>query len=291
MKKAKMKLFLILVLMTMITSTSLLAAASTATETLSAVSFTISSTSESGYTAEGAIQFSFTSDDTNFTTLKFHCYIILNGYSAVLESKTLTHSSYLNGSTITKTTVLYMDHTAAAWKYVDKDDTLILYIKAYNDSISSSNLLATATARDTYPFVTSTDESGSTGSTASTTVAIASLAVVIAIVSAVGVIYIWKGSQGAFEGSVFDAPFSHFRNESTRGQIVMGGKKDRKGKRYGGKTFYAVRDKNGQFTDIQNINRSIRADARHDANPKIGSKDSKIPNKPGKGHLGDYKKR
>lgn len=48
-----------------------------------------------------------------------------------------------------------------------------------------------------------------------------------------------------------------------------------------GKSHYAVRDQNGKFTDITNINTSIREDAR---------KHGKIV-KPGHGHEGDLPRR
>ena len=50
-----------------------------------------------------------------------------------------------------------------------------------------------------------------------------------------------------------------------------------------GKSHYAVRDKKGRFKDIQNIGRSIRADARKKSKKKVTKK--------GKGHTGDYAKK
>lgn len=48
------------------------------------------------------------------------------------------------------------------------------------------------------------------------------------------------------------------------------------------KSFYAVRDKNGRFSDITNIGKSIAEDSRSHAKKKV---------KPGHGHEGDLKKR
>lgn len=48
----------------------------------------------------------------------------------------------------------------------------------------------------------------------------------------------------------------------------------------GGKSLYAERDKKGRFTDITNIGKSIRADARKKSAKKA---------KPGHGHEGDLK--
>lgn len=49
-----------------------------------------------------------------------------------------------------------------------------------------------------------------------------------------------------------------------------------------GKKFYAVRDKDGKFTDIANIGDSIHEDARTKAKKKV---------KPGHGHEGDLPKK
>jgi hypothetical protein len=51
----------------------------------------------------------------------------------------------------------------------------------------------------------------------------------------------------------------------------------------GKKSHYAVRNKKGQFKDIQNIGRSIRMDAARKSKRKVKGK--------GKGHLGDYAKK
>jgi len=240
-------------------------------ETLSAVLFTISSTSESGYTAEAAISFSFRSWQ-NFTTLKFYYYVILNGYSTILESDSLTHSSYYaaNG-TITKTTTLYMDHTKTSWKYVSREDTLILYVKAYNSSIDSSNLLDSETATDTYPFVTTSSDSDSI-STATKALAIASLMTLVAVVIGGICIFMYAGTRGVFDGTPLGSPFNYFSNESTRSRV-----------KFGNKSRYVVRGKDGRIKDVQNINRSIRQDSARKAEYH--------PKRPGKGHLGDYRKR
>jgi len=50
----------------------------------------------------------------------------------------------------------------------------------------------------------------------------------------------------------------------------------------GKKNYYAVRDKLGRFSDITNINRSIREDSRGHAKKVV---------KPGHGHEGDLKKK
>ncbi len=49
-----------------------------------------------------------------------------------------------------------------------------------------------------------------------------------------------------------------------------------------GKSYFAERNKKGQFTDITNINKSIKADVRK-SNAKSVTK--------GHGHLGDLKKK
>ena len=49
----------------------------------------------------------------------------------------------------------------------------------------------------------------------------------------------------------------------------------------GKKSYYAVRDKLGRFTDITNIGTSIREDARGKARKTV---------KPGHGHEGDLEK-
>lgn len=50
----------------------------------------------------------------------------------------------------------------------------------------------------------------------------------------------------------------------------------------GKKSFYAVRDKKGQFSDITNIGKSIAEDSRGKAKKAV---------KPGHGHEGDLKKK
>ncbi len=50
----------------------------------------------------------------------------------------------------------------------------------------------------------------------------------------------------------------------------------------GKKNYYAVRDKNGRFTDITNIGKSIAEDSRSKAKRTV---------KLGHGHEGDLKKR
>lgn len=47
-----------------------------------------------------------------------------------------------------------------------------------------------------------------------------------------------------------------------------------------GKSYYAERDKKGKFTDITNIQKSIKADSRKKTRKKV---------KRGYGHLGDVK--
>lgn len=49
----------------------------------------------------------------------------------------------------------------------------------------------------------------------------------------------------------------------------------------GSKSFYAVRDKKGRFSDITNIGKSIAEDSRTKSKKKV---------KPGHGHEGDLKK-
>jgi hypothetical protein len=54
----------------------------------------------------------------------------------------------------------------------------------------------------------------------------------------------------------------------------------RKRMKRNGKSYYVERNKKGQFTDIVNIGKSIKADSRKKAKKKV---------KPGYGHLGDLK--
>jgi len=49
-----------------------------------------------------------------------------------------------------------------------------------------------------------------------------------------------------------------------------------------GKSYYAERNKKGQFTDITNIGKSIKTDSRSKSAKKV---------KPGHGHEGDLKRR
>lgn len=212
-------------------------------ETLSAVTFRIDSTSESSYTAEAAISFKWRSW-RNFTTIKFYCYVILTGYSTILDSKTVTHSSYYaaNG-TVTKTATIFMDHDQAAWKYVSKGDTLILYVKAYNDSISAANILDSETATDTYPFSTE-EASSSTTSTARTAATVALIAILLAAVAVIVAVYLFLGSQGFWTGTPLDSPFNYFNKSRDRFEIE-------------GHTVYAERDKKGRFRDIVRHDRIV----------------------------------
>lgn len=50
----------------------------------------------------------------------------------------------------------------------------------------------------------------------------------------------------------------------------------------GKRSFYAVRDKDGRFSDITNIGKSIAEDSREKAKKTV---------KPGHGHEGDLKKK